>query len=585
VKHVKIKLAAGGLIIVFLAFFLYLQNNWIVLTRLDSASEHLPDRFDGFRIVQISDLHSKWFGREQERLVKVISKAAPDIIVLTGDLVDGRHYDENAALALVKKAAEIAPVYYVTGNHEWWSGKFPELEGKIKAAGAAVLQGDARELSLGGERIYIAGIDDPESAGNYEYEASYMEKKLHATIPQMPSDNYRILLSHRPEAFYQYSSYGVDLVFSGHAHGGQFRLPFIGGLYAPDQGYFPKFTSGIYRDGRTSMVVSRGLGNSVIPLRLFNRPEVVLVTLHTSSGDASGSTSGASGGVDSGKNEAGTARDKAAAGNAPAEGEAGLAAKASAEPEPYLIREEGETVQERILAPDGFQRVRQAKGSFGEYLRNLPLKPHGAEVLYYNGNAKPAKVYEAVLDMDVGTRDLQQCADSIIRLRAEYLYGMKRYDGIVFHFTNGFRADYATWSKGNRIRVSGNKAYWVSQGDASFDYDSFRKYLDMVFAYAGTLSLSKELKAVDVEEIQPGDVFIQGDTPGHAEIVLDVAVHKETGEKRFLLAQGYMPAQEMHILKNPGEGAGNPWYSIGFGDTLDTPEWDFSRDQLMRFEN
>lgn len=174
-------------------------------------------------------------------------------------------------------------MYYVTGNHEWWSGKFPELESKIRETGAVILRNDSRELSLGNQSIYITGLDDPESSGSGYNEAGYVEEKLHATIPLLPRDSYKLLLSHRPEAFNLYSSYGVDLVFSGHAHGGQFRLPLVGGLYAPDQGYFPKFTAGIYRDGNTAMVVSRGLGNSVIPQRLFNRPEVVQVTLHTTS--------------------------------------------------------------------------------------------------------------------------------------------------------------------------------------------------------------------------------------------------------------------------------------------------------------
>ena len=248
------------------------------------------------------------------------------------------------------------------------------------------------------------------------------------------------------------------------------------------------------------------------------------------------------------------------------------------------INASGKTVQERILVPDGFERIQAVSGSFGEYLGKLPLKPHGSKVQYYNGETKPADVYEAVLDIDVGDRDLQQCADSVIRLRAEYLYGKGFFDRIQFNFTNGFKADYSTWMKGNRIKVSGNKAYWAKQTEASNEYSSFRKYLDMVFAYAGTLSLSKEMKRISLEEMQPGDVFMYGQTPGHCEIVLDMAKNKTTGERLFILAQGYMPAQEMHILKNPANDAGNPWYTMDFGEKLSTPEWEFSKDQLMRFE-
>lgn len=253
--------------------------------------------------------------------------------------------------------------------------------------------------------------------------------------------------------------------------------------------------------------------------------------------------------------------------------------------EEYYILETGKTVLDRILMPEGFKRVELKEGSFGEYLRTLPLKPHGSKVLHYNGETKPWDVHEAVIDIDVGTRDLQQCADSVIRLRAEYLYGKGLFDRIHFNFTNGFNAEYEKWMAGNRIRVTGNKAVWVSQGSAGSDYTGFRKYLDMVFSYAGTLSLSKEMIQIPVEEMQPGDVFLKGATPGHCVIVLDMAENEDTGKKIFIAAQGYMPAQEMHILKNPANQDGNPWYRLDFGSELDTPEWRFTHDQLYRFTN
>ena len=243
----------------------------------------------------------------------------------------------------------------------------------------------------------------------------------------------------------------------------------------------------------------------------------------------------------------------------------------------------GKTVQERILVPEGFERIGVEAGSFGEYLRAMPLKPHGSEVKYYNCETKPGEVYEAVLDLDVGNRDLQQCADSIIRLRAEYLYSKGLYDQIHFNFTNGFNAEYTTWMKGNRIKISGNNVSWVKQGEASNSYESFRKYLDIVFAYAGTLSLSKEMKSISMEDMMPGDVFMYGNTPGHCVIVMDMAENKATGEKLFILVQGYMPAQEMHILRNLANDAGNPWYTTSFEEKLNTPEWTFSKDQLMHF--
>lgn len=250
-----------------------------------------------------------------------------------------------------------------------------------------------------------------------------------------------------------------------------------------------------------------------------------------------------------------------------------------------LINANGQTMQERIRVPDGFERINVDKNSFGQYLRDLPVKPHGTKIKLYNGEVTEKNVHVAVLDIDVGNRDLQQCADAVIRLRAEYLYSQGLYKRIHFNFTNGFNGDYWKWMNGNRIVVKGNNTYWVKNTNYSKDYSSFRKYLDVVFAYAGTLSLSQEMKNEPIENMQIGDVFLKGATPGHAVIVLDMAEDKKTGEKIFLTAQSYMPAQSIHILKNPEDATLSPWYSTNFGDTLKTPEWDFDKNQLMRFEN
>jgi len=249
-----------------------------------------------------------------------------------------------------------------------------------------------------------------------------------------------------------------------------------------------------------------------------------------------------------------------------------------------FINEEGKTIKERIIVPQGFERIKLPEDSFGEYLRNLPLKPHGSKVKYYNGIVKLRDVHVAVIDMDVGQRDLMQCADSVIRLRAEYLYKRGYYDKIHFNFTNGFRADYKKWREGYRIRVEGNNTSWVKKESYNGDYATFRKYLDMVFAYAGTLSLSKEMKRVFLEDLSIGDVFLEGGSPGHCVIVVDMAENKNTGEKIFLLAQGYMPAQEIHVLKNPENSDGNPWYSANFGERLYTPDYVFTKEQIYRFE-
>jgi hypothetical protein len=251
--------------------------------------------------------------------------------------------------------------------------------------------------------------------------------------------------------------------------------------------------------------------------------------------------------------------------------------------ETQLVFPRGGTVTDRIMVPEGYERVSAGADTFAHYLRNLPLKSHGSKVLYYDGREKGRDVYQAVVDMDVGDRDLQQCADAVIRLRAEYLYKQQQYERIHFNFTNGFNAGYDKWMQGNRIAVSGNDARWVSSAAFSDDYQSFRKYLDMVFAYTGTLSLSRELEKASISDMEIGDVFIQGGSPGHCVIVVDMAQSCDTGEKLFLLAQSYMPAQDIHILKNLQDKPISPWYSLDFGDTLITPEWTFDRGDLMRF--
>ena len=248
-----------------------------------------------------------------------------------------------------------------------------------------------------------------------------------------------------------------------------------------------------------------------------------------------------------------------------------------------LIDTRGKTIGTRFLLPENFERTEVDPNSFANYLRNLPLKPADAEVNYYDGRVKHKRdVYEAVIDMDLDNRNLQQCADAVIRLRAEYLYGSGRYDEISFQFTNGFKADFNTWRSGHRIVVDGNNVSWRPSTVSSGSYSSFRNYLNMVFAYAGTYSVARETTPVPVEEIQLGDIFIRAGSPGHTVIVVDVAEHKENGEKIFLLAQSYMPAQDIQVLQNPKNGPGNPWYDIDF-TRLYTPEWTFSREELRRF--
>lgn len=253
--------------------------------------------------------------------------------------------------------------------------------------------------------------------------------------------------------------------------------------------------------------------------------------------------------------------------------------------EKEIINPDGQVLITRILPPEGFQRTESTENSFAYYLRHLPLKPHNSEVNLYNGTGKPNNgIYDAVVDLDIGTKDLHQCADAIMRLRAEYLWNNKQYDKIHFNFTNGFRCDYTEWMKGKRIVLNGNSTYWKQTADSSNTYTDFWNYMEIIFIYAGTLSLSEELKLTGIDEMQIGNIYIQGGSPGHAVIIVDMAVNNTTNKKVFLLAQSYMPAQEIHILKNPNDETISPWYSTEFLEKLVTPEWIFRKTDLKRFE-
>lgn len=235
----------------------------------------------------------------------------------------------------------------------------------------------------------------------------------------------------------------------------------------------------------------------------------------------------------------------------------------------------------RIVPPSGYHREVAPAGSFTAWLRKLPLKPGRPDVLLYNGRKKSNQAaHFAVVDMDTGDRDLQQCADAVMRLRAEYLFSTNQ--NVRFRFTSGDESSFQQWSRGFRPLIRGNKVTWQHSAAEDRSYASFRKYLDVVFQYAGTASLSHELQPVDILSMQIGDVFIRGGFPGHAVLVADMAVDAD-GRKVFLLVQSYMPAQEIHVLKNPDSEAMSPWYPLDFGAELNTPEWTFTSDELKRF--
>jgi len=236
----------------------------------------IPEGFSGFRIVQISDLHNARFGEENRKLLDKIKAQQPDIILLTGDLVDSSRTDLEIAIHFAEKAALIAPVYYVTGNHEAWIGTYGDLKTGLEAAGVTVLENEKVRIARGKDFITLAGIHDPSFLIGRD-DAAAVGAAIRSL--QAEEDGYTVLLYHRPELFETYTETGVDLVCSGHAHGGQFRIPLLGGLVAPNQGLFPKYDAGMFLSGNTCMIVSRGLGNSVIPLRFCNRPEIVVAEL------------------------------------------------------------------------------------------------------------------------------------------------------------------------------------------------------------------------------------------------------------------------------------------------------------------
>lgn len=255
-------------------------NTALMVSSFTVSSDRIPARFSGYRIAQVSDLHNAEFGTGNTKLLQAISESTPNIIVITDDLIDMNHTDTDIAFDFVKNAVQIAPVYYVNGNHEAALSQYDELKAGLKSVGVTVLENKAIPLEHNGSTVTLAGLSDPNFAIRNDVfdETPAMVSTILNDL--MGNENgYTILLSHRPELFETYVSCGVDLVLSGHAHGGQFRLPLIGGLVAPNQGFFPKYDAGLYTDNDTNMVVSRGIGNSIIPVRFNNRPEVVLIEL------------------------------------------------------------------------------------------------------------------------------------------------------------------------------------------------------------------------------------------------------------------------------------------------------------------
>ena len=253
-------------------------NTALELNTYTISSRELPDAFAGYRIAQVSDLHNAEFGKGNQRLLDMLREAEPDMIAITGDLIDSRKPNIAVALAFAEEAVRIAPCYYVSGNHEARVPEYRELKAGLEAAGVTVLDDARVEIEISGKSITIIGVNDPSFHADYlTSDAVVIDQKLSELTAEDPG--FTILLSHRPELFDTYVDHDIDLVLSGHAHGGQFRLPLIGGLVAPNQGLFPKYDAGLYSEDHTNMLVSCGLGNSIIPFRFNNRPEVILIEL------------------------------------------------------------------------------------------------------------------------------------------------------------------------------------------------------------------------------------------------------------------------------------------------------------------
>ncbi len=258
------------LLVILFGIFTHWQNNDIVITEHEYYSSKVPQEFDGFKILQLSDYHNKNCGENQEDILKLISQQKPDIIVITGDIIDKNRSGYENSLELLEGAASIAPTYYITGNHEKGTDEYEFVRKKIIEEEIFLLEDKVVEVEKNGESISIIGLDADSIQSNV----------LEQLISQTDESDLRVLLAHNPEEIAYYSECGADIAFCGHAHGGQIRLPFTQGLYAPDQGILPEYTAGAHDYGNMTEYISRGIGNSGFPWRIFNRPEIVCVTLH-----------------------------------------------------------------------------------------------------------------------------------------------------------------------------------------------------------------------------------------------------------------------------------------------------------------
>ncbi|MGP6146084.1 metallophosphoesterase [Jeotgalibaca sp. A122] len=268
-----------GIVLLILIGYIFWGTNALEINHLTIRDDEIPDSFDSFKIAQVSDLHNKDFGSD---LIDKIAEENPDMIAVTGDLIDSTFPDLDIAISVIESLCEIAPVYYVTGNHEASRfDLFTKLAKQMEAAGVNMMDNHQIKIEKDDESIRILGLEDPNFINSaLSFEDKY--ERMHQELKKLVTDEgYQILLSHRPEEMSSYVEEEIDLVLSGHAHGGQIRLPILGALFAPGQGFFPEYSLGTYTEKNTTMVVNRGLGNSGIPFRFMNRPEVIIISLES----------------------------------------------------------------------------------------------------------------------------------------------------------------------------------------------------------------------------------------------------------------------------------------------------------------
>lgn len=267
-------------ILVLCGLYLHYENTKLQVSHYNIINNNILVDFNNYKIVQISDFHNTKSKTLTNDLIEELKEQKPNIIVLTGDLIDSNKTDVEVAINFIRKINNIAPIYYVSGNHEANISNYTKIKEQLVENKVIILDNKTEVLRINESEINLIGIDDPRMSNENVVSDSEIIK-VELDNAKYNENKYSILLSHRPELFDTYVQKELDLILVGHAHGGQIRIPFIGGIIAPNQGFFPKYTSGIFEENKTTMIVSRGIGNSILPFRINNRPELVVITLNS----------------------------------------------------------------------------------------------------------------------------------------------------------------------------------------------------------------------------------------------------------------------------------------------------------------